>query len=336
MLWRKLFVFFDSYPWALAPAFDESRPDVVRKQCLKQFFNANFCCLDLGLGRQLRKAFPSTIEAYWGTPLGDFLKLVYTRLVVTSTQVELQFSRHTHLTDTRTKRLGLGGLAAKAMNSTFGAMVHAWRVVQLLANPSPISGMSYRARPVWTKSNSIADGSKITGLHLYQRHVYEQMLDAGDLDGIAKEFSMHAVRPITLERWASESEETRSKYQAYARESRIQNQSKPTLLQQALQQDQTVRERQFESMAPLGIASLDGPFPPQPRLVEAYQDKHGFAAVVREFKKNRGLAEGQDFYTRPLENFERGVKTQVRPRHCLLYTSPSPRDRQKCRMPSSA
>ena len=276
MLWRKLFVFFDSYPWALAPAFDESRPDVVRKKCLQQFFNANSCCLDLGLGRQLRKAFPSTIEAYWGTPLGDFLKLVYTRLVVTSTQVELQFSRHTHLTDTRTKRLGLGGLAAKAMNSTFGAMVHAWRALQLLANPSPISGMSYRARPVWTKSNSMSDGSKLTGLHLYQRHVYAQMSEAGNLNDIAREYAMHSIRSITLARWASESEETKSEYRAEAKEMRRQSQSRPTRLQQALQHDKTIRSREFESMGPLGIASLDGPFPPQPRLVEAYQDKHSF------------------------------------------------------------
>ena len=33
---------------------------------------------------------------------------------------------------------------------------------------------------------------------------------------------------------------------------------------------------------------------------------------------------------------DRGVRVMVRYRRCLLYTSPSPRDRQKSRMPSSA
>ena len=36
-------------------------------------------------------------------------------------------------------------------------------------------------------------------------------------------------------------------------------------------------------------------------------------------------------------NFEPGVVApEQAPKHCLLYTSPSPRDRQKSRMPSSA
>ena len=51
------------------------------------------------------------------------------------------------------------------------------------------------------------------------------------------------------------------------------------------------------TQGPLGFASLDGPFPAQPLLVEAYQEKWSFAVPVQRFQKNRG------FYTQPLEHF---------------------------------
>ena len=91
---------FKAYPWALAPAFDEALTEDVRRNTLQNLLQADTCCLDLGLCRQLRKAFP-TFAQYWGTPLAEFLRVVFTRLVVTSTQVELQFSRYTVLTDTK-------------------------------------------------------------------------------------------------------------------------------------------------------------------------------------------------------------------------------------------
>ena len=65
-------------------------------------------------------------------------------------------------------------------------------------------------------------------------------------------------------------------------------------------------------MGPLGIASLDGPHPLQPRLVESYQDEHTFRGVVQKFKEDRLVAKGQHFYTPPLDGFESGVKPQVR------------------------
>ena len=46
--------------------------------------------------------------------------------------------------------------------------------------------------------------------------------------------------------------------------------------------------------APLPLASLDGPFPAMPLLVEKYQRVHRFAASVSRFKRNRG------FYTEAL------------------------------------
>ena len=148
VLWRKLYMAFKAYPWALAPAFDESRIDEERRNTLQELFDADWCCLDMGLGRQLRKAFPSLIETFWGTALGRFLTVLFTRLVVTSTQVELVFSRFSVLTHTRCKRLGLAGLAAKAINQSFKEIVERWRadVLAGLARES-----NYRSRPVWTK-----------------------------------------------------------------------------------------------------------------------------------------------------------------------------------------
>ena len=96
----------EAYPWVLAPAFDESRALEERQNTLQEFFFAAWCCLDMGLGRQLRKSFPNRTDVYFGTPLGRFLTVLFTRLVVTSTPVELQFSNLTRLTDNRSKRLG--------------------------------------------------------------------------------------------------------------------------------------------------------------------------------------------------------------------------------------
>ena len=86
VLWLKVYTFFDAYPYALAPAFDSSRPREDRDETLRRFFNAKLCCLDMGLGRQLRKAFPAHIDVYWGTPLAAFLTSIFQRWL------ELQFS----------------------------------------------------------------------------------------------------------------------------------------------------------------------------------------------------------------------------------------------------
>ena len=145
-LWRKLIVFFESYPWALAPAFDESRTEAQRRATLEKFFAAEPCCLDMGLSRQLRKAFPADANFYLGTPLAEFLTAVFTRLVVTSTQVELLFSKYTALTDTREKRLGYPGLCAQAMNQSTTTMTNRWRTAERMGQKLvPVNG----GRPVW-------------------------------------------------------------------------------------------------------------------------------------------------------------------------------------------
>ena len=56
-------------------------------------------------------------------------------------------------------------------------------------------------------------------------------------------------------------------------------------------------------------------------------------------ENTRRLWEGCDFYRFFfvwVEDLRKFVQPRIKTRTCLLYTSPSPRDRQKSRMPSSA
>ena len=53
----------------------------------------------MGLCRQLRKTFPSDISVYVDTALSEFLTTVFTLLVMTSTQVELQFLKLSGITN---------------------------------------------------------------------------------------------------------------------------------------------------------------------------------------------------------------------------------------------
>ena len=65
----------------------------------------------------MHKCFPSRIDVYTGSALASFLTALFERLVVTSTQVELQLSGYSHITDNRQKRLGLFGLLCQGYES---------------------------------------------------------------------------------------------------------------------------------------------------------------------------------------------------------------------------
>lgn len=165
ILWRKLFHFFDCYPWRLAAAFDMERPEEARRKTIKEFLDANLCCLDLGLGRVLRNVATS-IEDYFDTVLGEFLLAFFQRVVVTSTQVELQFAKLSLWTNGRGgsgARMGLPTLAARAKNTAYKNAVNQWR------RSLPGFGLSSNnlSRPNWTKS--VNKGGKTSYLHLYSR-----------------------------------------------------------------------------------------------------------------------------------------------------------------------
>ena len=98
-------------------------------------------------------------------------------------------------------------------------------------------------------------------------------------------------------------------------------------------------EPDVDSSAPLKAADIF-PFPLddfQLESMDALNQGHSVVVsaptgsgktLIGEYAIHRALAHGQKvFYTTPLKALSN---------HCLLYTSPSPRDRQKSRMPSSA
>ena len=200
LLWRKLYKEYQAYPWALAPAFDPHRSDEERQAALQQFFHTNICCLDLGLSRQLRKAFPSQVDAYVGTPLGDFLKTLFERVVVTSTQVELQFSKLTALTDTRNKRTVLAGLAAKLINVEFERMVERWR--DEVTTGRAHAKHKFRSRPSWTKTRNKHSHTSV--FDLFKGDLNRKILESGDLGGYAnRQKAFAGIVAVAHDKWLS-------------------------------------------------------------------------------------------------------------------------------------
>ena len=59
-------------------------------------------------------------------------------------------------------------------------------------------------------------------------------------------------------------------------------------------------------------------------------------AVIGRSRRLRGIVYRSDIESWARANARRSEEAKVRMKVCLLYTSPSPRDRQKSRMPSSA
>ena len=221
--------------------------------------------------------------------MGEFLKALFIRLVLTSTQVELQFSRFSVITYTRSKRLGLAGLAAKAMNQSFKALVDRWRadVLRGLVRRS-----NNRARPAWVKSRS--KGAGTSAFDLYKSDVHAEMRENGDLEGYDSTKILPVVTAAALERWPSEPGDKKAEYEDRAKQNRADAPEEGTL-RNLVRQPKS--ELPVDDTHPLGFASLDGPFPALPLKVEEYQEVHNFAKTVQRFQAKRG------FYTKPLEGF---------------------------------
>ena len=69
------------------------RSDRDRFVTLHQFLDSPPCCLDQGLGVALRSFATSAEDYAAGALLHEFLITLFERVVVTSTQVELLFSK---------------------------------------------------------------------------------------------------------------------------------------------------------------------------------------------------------------------------------------------------
>ena len=232
------------------------------------------------------------MDIYWDTPLGRFVKALFERLVVTSTQVELVFSFLTKLTNTENKRLGLAGLAAKATNHEFSEIVDRWRARVLPGR----ARASFKTRPVWAKGKV-----NYTGLHHYAAELKSKMALSGELGAapVGPERLATVMRKASSA-WDCEPSATKAhQYEAAAK--KVAQTRKPDSI------DIDERVLDLGPGAPLGLASLDGEFPIQPELVEKYQDEHNFKATVDHFKQNYKSG----FYTSPLCGFPEEVEEET-------------------------
>ena len=267
ILWRKLYHYFDCYPWRLAAGFDMNRPEEARRKTIKEFLVANLCCLDLGLGRVLR-LHATSIEDYFNTVLAEFLRTFFERVVVTSTQVELQFAKLSLWTNGRGghgARMGLPCLAARAKNTAFQNAVTQWR-----RTLPGIEMSNNRGRPDWTKAAN--NGAKTSYLHLYSRDLVAET-------GVSPHTNLGEHWRLAAASFHTLPQERQEKYKSDARLSRAvaHSSQRPPLARSATQADDMVE-------GPLGIASRKG-MPMRASAVAEQQRKTSFAKVCAEWTK---------------------------------------------------
>ena len=266
ILWRKLFHAFDCYPWRLAAAFDMHRSREERRKTIEEFLDANMCCLDLGLGQVLRVHAPC-IDNYFDTVLEEFLRTLFERVVVTSTQVELQFSKLTLWTMGRGsgRTMGLPCLAARAKNTSYKNAVEQWR----RALPG-FERKNNLCRPDWTKCENT--GSRTSYLHLYSRDLLAEMEGSPHMN-LGEHWAQAALSFHELP------EERQEKYKSDARLSRnvAHSSQLPPLARAAIPADDAAE-------GPLGIASREG-FPVRASAVAEHQRKTTFADVCGKWTK---------------------------------------------------
>ena len=132
-LWRKLYRFFQCYPWKLAPGFDVRRDEADRRKTVEQFLRASPCCLDEGFSQVLREHVVDgrrlSVDDFFGTLLEEFLIALFEQVVVTSTQVELMFSWLTKFTTANPQGIGHESLVGTCLTSQFARAVNRWRTV---------------------------------------------------------------------------------------------------------------------------------------------------------------------------------------------------------------
>eukprot|EP00828_Plagiopyla_frontata_P046781 TRINITY_DN8442_c0_g1_i2.p4 TRINITY_DN8442_c0_g1~~TRINITY_DN8442_c0_g1_i2.p4 ORF type:complete len:116 (+),score=17.83 TRINITY_DN8442_c0_g1_i2:383-730(+) len=93
--------------------------------------------------------------------------------------------------------------------------------------------------------------------------------------------------------------------------------------------------RPQKDMMSLSLNQLDSLM----KLYKLSQINHKIIKILSFFlfinyNRAKSLSQFPEFKTAPAEQRQKAIQNMLR--NCLLYTSPSPRDRQKSRMPSSA
>ena len=115
------------------------------------------------------------------------------------------------------------------------------------------------------------------------------MKAAGELENCPNKSLMKYVTVEAVTRWTEEEEDTRDEYENRAKKARDDaSAAGPAPLQRSLRASasQVEEDRIVPEEGPLNMASLNGPYPVVPELVERYQDEHNFTKSVERFMKN--------------------------------------------------
>ena len=275
------------------PGFDPRRTPEERREVVGEFLKARQCCLDEGFSRNLRTTFPA-VDQYIDTPLSDFIRECQLRAVVTSTQVELQFSKLTQITDTHAKRLSLAGVCSRQVNHEYKGQVDRWRRNTLLACEQQPSN---RCRPAWV--HTLRRGASLRAFDLFKSDIAQELADSGAFTDIpdGREGSKIRLRQIvatSVERWPELDDASRKEYRETAEANRAVAQILPSPMQVA---SMCCPEDEEEAAGPLSMSSLLGEFPWKPSIVDQHQKEKGFQTVVKRFQKAHA------WYSPPVEGF---------------------------------
>ena len=199
---------------------------------------------------------------------------------MTSTQVELQFSSWTALTDTRAKRLGYPGLCAKTINANFAAWVDRWRNEQRI----PRTGVHLR-RPYWVGLNRTPRQS---GFDLHKSDVHAQMVvEDGQLDDSLppRQAKFKAMHKLAVQSWNSSGAGVDKAEKVAKTEKAKLIKKKPSAAEGCHDEETT------PANGPLQLASLTGRFPIEPDIVDLRQDSVTVAQVAKQFVERRGFTQ---------------------------------------------
>ena len=116
-VWRRLVVEFEVYPWRLATVVDPAESMARREQCVKEFYEANDCCLDSGFSRTLRATVPQ--ENFFREDVQAFVFWMFARAVFSTAFVECLFASYKQWVSKTTNPIRIGQLAAKHMTHSF-------------------------------------------------------------------------------------------------------------------------------------------------------------------------------------------------------------------------
>ena len=284
VLWRKLYYYFQCYPWLLVPAFDVGRTMIARRDTIQRFLNAFECCLDPGLCAPLR-AYTANLDDYFGSVLHDFLITLFERVVVTSTQVELQFASLTRWT---MNHAGMPTIAAKYAIDTFAQMVGRWRTGNAIS-----SAPSNRCRPPWVYNTK--KGVKTNHLHVFAEECHKGLWPG-----------VHAS-----EAWTPS---LKSKFDALPKEEQEELCAKAKLRRQVAKAhlsplDEAIADDHEHVEGPLGLAAkLGEPFPMRPSAIGMALKEKNVLEWSREWSQMFGSE------ATPLETFP---STVVLPEVCV-------------------